>query len=375
MSGLAQPVPAPRAPFAGLPALQAPDGRYETAAPWLAGIAAALLLHGLMGLPVFAPAEPDAAPAAPEAAVMIDLPPELALPPLESVESSAAPRVEAGLAEVTSADPPAERAPAEPTPPSIPQRDLQPVETVPRSQPVPSDLPDEASEASPPAVAAAAVEPAAAQPADPVETPPSEIAEPTGSIEGASVISPPAAVVEPAPAVRPTDKPRPVVTVAKTEKPRPVEKAAKPERKAAAQDPPKRSAGDRSNAAKRIAEPAPSVRAAKPAAGSQGAMDSPRGAGAGKPDADVVARYVASVRADIMRERRGARARGRGRVAVVRFTIQPSGALSGVVLAATSGDPALDEAAVGMVRRASPVPPMPAGMAKNLPTRLPVRFD
>ncbi|WP_165645175.1 energy transducer TonB family protein, partial [Oharaeibacter diazotrophicus] len=105
------------------------------------------------------------------------------------------------------------------------------------------------------------------------------------------------------------------------------------------------------------------------------AVDGRAASGAGRPDPDAMARYLSSVRADIMRQRRSVRAAGRGKVAVVAFSIDASGALGAIALASSSGAPALDDAALAMVRRASPVPAMPAGFAAPLRTRLPVRFD
>jgi protein TonB len=48
-------------------------------------------------------------------------------------------------------------------------------------------------------------------------------------------------------------------------------------------------------------------------------------------------------------------------VAVVRFTLSPGGAVLAVALARSSGAPMLDEAALAMVRRAAPFPPMSDG--------------
>ena len=46
--------------------------------------------------------------------------------------------------------------------------------------------------------------------------------------------------------------------------------------------------------------------------------------------------------------------------AVVRFAIQRSGAAGGVSLASSSGNSAIDQAALAMVHRAAPFPPLPA---------------
>jgi protein TonB len=70
-----------------------------------------------------------------------------------------------------------------------------------------------------------------------------------------------------------------------------------------------------------------------------------------------------------------AREKGITGTAIVRFTVTSSGAVSGASLARTSGAGILDQAAVAMVRRASPFPPLPSGMGTSLTVNVPVRFD
>ena len=53
----------------------------------------------------------------------------------------------------------------------------------------------------------------------------------------------------------------------------------------------------------------------------------------------------------------------RGGVAYVRFAVNSSGTVISASLARGSGDAAVDEAAVALVRRASPVPAPPASIA------------
>ncbi len=50
-------------------------------------------------------------------------------------------------------------------------------------------------------------------------------------------------------------------------------------------------------------------------------------------------------------------------VVVLRLTIERSGTLADAAIAESSGSPVLDEAALEMVRRAVPLPPLPQGEA------------
>lgn len=68
--------------------------------------------------------------------------------------------------------------------------------------------------------------------------------------------------------------------------------------------------------------------------------------------------YLARIMAQLHRAKpAGSGQQGR---AVVRFAIQRSGAAGGVSLATSSGNSAIDQAALAMVRRAAPFPPLPA---------------
>lgn len=61
--------------------------------------------------------------------------------------------------------------------------------------------------------------------------------------------------------------------------------------------------------------------------------------------------------------------------ASVRFTVGRGGQVLSAALSGSSGDPALDAEAVGMVRRASPVPAPPDAMAGTVSLSVPVRFS
>ncbi len=83
--------------------------------------------------------------------------------------------------------------------------------------------------------------------------------------------------------------------------------------------------------------------------------------------------YSAAVRARIARNRPSSA--GRRGTAVVRFAISRGGGLRYVRLARSSGDRALDRAALGSVRRAAPFPRPPRGMsAGQLTFSIPFRF-
>ena len=65
----------------------------------------------------------------------------------------------------------------------------------------------------------------------------------------------------------------------------------------------------------------------------------------------------------------------KGGTAVVAFGVDRAGVIVSVKLIASAGDPALDEAAIGLFRRASPVPPPPPSEGKVINLSVPIRFD
>jgi len=69
-----------------------------------------------------------------------------------------------------------------------------------------------------------------------------------------------------------------------------------------------------------------------------------------------------------------ARARREEGVAEVRFTVSRQGRVSAVSLARSSGSPTLDREAMDTVRRAQPLPPVPAGMPAPMRMTLGVAF-
>ncbi|WP_051631283.1 energy transducer TonB family protein [Afifella pfennigii] len=107
-------------------------------------------------------------------------------------------------------------------------------------------------------------------------------------------------------------------------------------------------------------------------AGAVAGREGPRDPG---PNRRALSSYNSRVYAHLARHKRfppGARRNG---TATVRFTLSASGNAQGLRLVAGSGDAALDEAAVAMVRRASPFPPIPAEVGRSSMTfTVPINF-
>lgn len=88
------------------------------------------------------------------------------------------------------------------------------------------------------------------------------------------------------------------------------------------------------------------------------------------------ARWQSRLLAHLERRKRypsGAKSRREQGTAYVRFSIDASGNVLSVRLARSSGFPELDQEVVAMVRRASPVPPPPPGVNREI--TVPVRFS
>ena len=88
------------------------------------------------------------------------------------------------------------------------------------------------------------------------------------------------------------------------------------------------------------------------------------------------ARWQSRLMAHLERRKRypsGARSRREQGTAFVRFTIDANGNVRSASLARSSGFPELDEEVISLVRRASPVPPPPAGVNRTITA--PVRFN
>jgi periplasmic protein TonB len=97
------------------------------------------------------------------------------------------------------------------------------------------------------------------------------------------------------------------------------------------------------------------------------ALQSARGSGRTISPAKWQSRLLAHL------ERRKPRSKGERGVAYVTFRLDAAGTVLSVRLARSSGNPAIDQAAVSLVRRASPVPPPPPDA--SLTITVPVKFN
>ncbi|MGV3650089.1 MAG: TonB family protein [Devosia sp.] len=246
--------------------------------------------------------------------------------------------------------PPAEPLPAEtvtePVPPAAIPAELTSTaeDALPLAAPAPL-LPAEPVEAIPPApIAVAEAESEPAQPKPPTlaaETPPETLAE--TPLETVAAVE--ETELSPSPFPRPRSE-RPVAEPAPPRREPPPE--TRPVRQQ--QPPPRRTApGAGGNST------ADSVAAAAPSP--------PRASGTGSGGSADVARYPSQVIGKLRNALR--RAGGQSGEVMVRFTVAANGSLSGASIARSSGNGALDQAALALVRRAAPFPPIPAGAGRS----------
>lgn len=192
----------------------------------------------------------------------------------------------------------------------------------------------------------AALEPDIVEPIEDVQPQEeAEVVEPLiDEIEVPEVVTP--EVVAMLPQARPVPEEKPV-----PRKPRKVEK--KPEKK----------------------EPTPRVAEAKPTPSEQNSRSSK----ASRAPTVSPARWQSRVLAWINRHKRyprGAKSRGEEGMVQVSFAINASGSVVSARIASSSGNPELDQAALEMVNRASPVPPPPPEIASSrMKLSLPVQFN
>jgi protein TonB len=130
------------------------------------------------------------------------------------------------------------------------------------------------------------------------------------------------------------------------------------------------------------AKSAPAAPASQAETAAQGPRSGNAGAGGASRDergSANLSRYQARLAAHLRRFRAypaAAADQGIRGTATVTFTVNGSGAVMSARLAGGSGHAILDEAAVTMVKRASPFPPIPAALAQSTMTvTVPVRFD
>ena len=142
--------------------------------------------------------------------------------------------------------------------------------------------------------------------------------------------------------------------------------------KAAGQDEAKPENVKPKNETKRKSQPSKASK--KGGAQARGKTSKKRSGGQASASAGSVRNYAARVRAKVARNRpRGVRARG---TAVVSFGVSRSGGLRYARLSRSSGNGALDSAALSAVRRASPFPTPPRGASlRQLSFRIPFHFN
>ncbi|MBZ8135183.1 energy transducer TonB [Afifella sp. IM 167] len=221
--------------------------------------------------------------------------------------------------------------------------------------------PETLSEAEPTALAERAAEEAAPLP---------PVAEPLQSVAVAREIEP--LPETPLPQARPDEVPPDVLVEYRRqqrEEARERERRAA-ERKAAAARVTERKEAERKAAARQRAGAAQPRKAASAAA--VAGRQSPRDPG---PSRRTLSNYNSRVYSHLARHKRFPSGARRNGVATVRFTLSASGGAGGVRLVASSGDPALDQAATAMVKRASPFPPIPSEIGRSSMTfTVPINF-
>ncbi|HWK01798.1 MAG TPA: energy transducer TonB [Xanthobacteraceae bacterium] len=133
---------------------------------------------------------------------------------------------------------------------------------------------------------------------------------------------------------------------------------------------------------KKHSAPTPRTAAANPSQAAGAHAQGRAGAGGRRNDAGGNANtssYQAQVLAHLQRYKSypaAAKSAGIRGVATVRFALSASGAVISASLARGSGASVLDQAAVAMVRRASPFPPIPSGLGRSqMAFSAPIRFD
>ncbi len=211
--------------------------------------------------------------------------------------------------------------------------------------------------------------------------PEAKVTTPTLQAEAAKKPAAPGIPVSPTAA----EAPRPALPEEALAPPRAVETAKAPEAPAAkllieekrktepARETPEREASKSARASPSTAA-APARAAANHSDGRAGASGEAESGGRA-----AVSSYQAQVLAHLSRHRiypPEASSRGITGVATVRFALASNGQVLSSALALSSGAALLDEAAVAMVRRASPFPPFPPGLGHSrMDFAAPIRFD
>lgn len=330
--------------------------------------ASALVHAGIFGIALvgFVWPKPDDAP--PPGAVTVDI------ISVTSVSSNETATVEDGSSEnLTSAG--SEVAAV------TPSETLEPVE--PETQisevPVEQAVPPEPVEQTPP-VEVAEAEPVEQETAEPVETATAEPVE-AEPIEPVTETMEVAVLATPVTSPMPTDTVAPMaVEMVEPEEVTDFNAAPVPhtltfERPSApTQRPRPQQPAPQQQATRTVTKPAPQAgNGGQSNADSAAAQATAGQQGQGGGGASQLASWQNQVQRRLNNAKRYPRSAGRATgTAMVSFTITAGGALAGVSLSRSSGNPALDQAAIDAVNRAAPFPPVPTGTSKSM--AVPVDF-
>lgn len=264
------------------------------------------------------------------------------------------PSVEVEMVEAEAEPPPAAAAAAS---------EAQPVETKPvETPPEPPQAMAEA-EIAPPPMEDIPLPPDLTPPPVEVAAAPEPPRPPEPQVERPVVIEPPPEVPTLSAELTPPPPPPPVVQ-------RPTPPAVQPRRETPPRPVVRRQEPREQPPRERVARPAPPRPQSPPSTASEG-----RGVGerATPRTSSPPPTYLAQVMAQLHRAK-PASAGQTGR-AVVRFSILRSGAAGTVSLASSSGSSVIDQAALAMVRRAAPFPPLPTEYGPaTMPLTVPVAF-
>ena len=295
--------------MAGERAIEAERG-WLTGLRWSVAAAAIVAAHAAGAYVLLATPADTPPPGAPQAPILIELAPPAAAPEIAAVE---------------------------PTP-----------------EPVTEETPEPVVEPTPEPVVEEVVEP---EPEPVVE--PEPLPEPEPVVEPEPEPELPAIANAPIPMARPTPpRPRPQ----QQERPRETRTA---ERRQVEPPPPRRQQRETQRPREqRRQQAAPSVAA-------QGERRREVSQGAQSRPSVSPARWQSQVQARLNRFKRTPRGGGRG-TAQLSFSMDANGAVTGARLVRSAGNAALDEAAVALVRRASPFPAPPNGAVS---LSVPIRFD
>jgi protein TonB len=268
----------------------------------------------------------------------------------------------------------------------------EPVETVVAAQPIETMVGTRQQQASVAPTQGEQVEPTESQTAEAVQTSPvgtaATASDPVTIAAESNAVQPEMEAVEaeaiqtPAEAPRPEPKPEMVAEATPIEEPAERKAAAKPigskntpiKAPAAERQPPKKAEQGRT-AKKSTAEKRTAGK------GGQNQANARRGQSDGQENGDsgqasrggsrngavgnaAVSNYPGKVRSKLVRASRSVRARGRGDV-VVSFAVASNGSVRSARVSRSSGDAAVDQAALQAVRKAAPFPPIPAGSGRS----------